>query len=219
MAENQTCSELERKIKKLEKEAIEYLRKEREFTRERKMIDYGHMKRTLSLMKINEELNREIKEIKSADKENLEKISRKLRGRIKELNCLYDISSFRKGNDFSLDSLLQEMVDFIPPACQHPEITCARIIFDDYEFTTKNFLDTNWKQSFSITVNNKQIGFLEVCRLEKKPELEKGLFLEEEKSLIGAIVESISRIVEREWAEAEIRKCRKKIEELIIQTQ
>ena len=31
MAENQTCSELERKIKKLEKEAIEYLRKEREY--------------------------------------------------------------------------------------------------------------------------------------------------------------------------------------------
>jgi hypothetical protein len=58
-------------------------------------------------------------------------------------------------------------------------------------------------------------GSLEVCRLEKKPELEKGLFLEEEKSLIGAIVESISRIVEREWAEAEIRKCRKKIEQLI----
>jgi hypothetical protein len=93
------------------------------------------------------------------------------------------------------------------------------IIFDDYEFTTKNFLDTNWKQSFSITVHNKQIGSLEVCRLERKPELEKGLFLEEEKSLIGAIVESISRIVEREWAETEIRKCRKKIEELIKQTQ
>jgi hypothetical protein len=219
MVENPTYSELERKIKKLEKEASEYLRKEREFNKERKLIDYGHMKRTISLMRINAELNRDVKEIKSDDKKNLERISRKLRGRIKELNCLYDISSFRKGNDFSLDSLLQEMVDFLPPACQHPEITCARIIFDDYEFTTKNFLDTNWKQSFSITVHNKQIGSLEVCRLEKKPELEKGLFLEEEKSLIGAIVESISRIVEREWAETEIRKCRKKIEALIKQTQ
>src|SRR5210317_2276730 len=153
MAENPSTSELERKIQKLEKEAIEYLHKEREFNRERKLIDYGHMKRTLSLMRINEELNREIKEIKSADKENLEKISRKLKGRIKELNCLYDISSFRERNDFSLDSMLQEMVDFIPPACQHPEITCARIILDGYEFKTKNFLDTNWKQSFSITVH------------------------------------------------------------------
>ena len=215
MAEKPTYSELEIKIQRLEKEAIEYLRKEREFTRERKLIDYGHMKRTLSLMRINEELNREIKEIKSADKENLEKISRKLRGRVKELNCLYDISSSREGSDFSMDGILQEMVEFIPPACQYPEITCARIIFEDYEFTTKNFKDTRWKQSFSITVHNKQIGLLEVCHLEKKADSEKGLFLEEEKSLISAIAESIARLVEREWAEAEIRKCRNKIEELI----
>ena len=218
MAEKPTYGELERKNKNLEKEALEYLRKEREFNAERKLVDYGHLKRTISLLKINEELNREIKEIKCSDKQDLEQISRKLRGRIKELNCLYDISSFREGSDFSLDGLLQEMVDFIPPACQHPEITCARIILDGYEFKTKNFLDTNWKQSFSITVHNKQIGILEVCRLEKKPELEKGLFLEEEKSLISAIVESISRIVEREWAEVEIRKCRKKIEALTKQT-
>ena len=217
MVEKLTYQELDRKIKKLEKEALEYLRREREFNAERKLIDYGHMKRTISLMKINDELNREIKDIKSGNQEELEQISHELRGRIKELNCLYDISSFRESSDFSLDSLLQEMVDFIPPACQHPEITCARIILDGYEFTTENFVNTNWKQSFSITVHNKQIGTVEVCHLEKKPEFEVGRFLEEEKSLIGAITESIARIVEREWAEAEIRKCRKKIEELIKQ--
>jgi len=215
MVAKPTCIELERKIKDLEKEALEYMRREREFNAERKLLDYSHLKRTLSLMKINEELNREIKDIKKADKKELEQISHKLSGRIKELKCLYDISSSREANDFSLDGLLQEMVDFIPPACQHPEITCARIIFDDYEFTTNSFLETSWKQSFNITVSNKQIGQLEVFRLEKKSEFEKALFLEEEKSLIGAIAEIISRIVEREGAEAEIRKCRKKIQELI----
>jgi hypothetical protein len=218
MAKNPSYSELERKIRKLEKEAIEYLHKEKAFNREQKRIDYGHMKRTLSLMKINEELNREIREIKSADKKNLEKISQKLRGRIKELNCLYDISSFRERNDFSLDGILQELIDFIPPACQYPEITCARIIFEGYAFTTGNFKDTSWKQSFNITVENKQVGALEVCHLEKSTEIERGHFLEEEKSLFGAIAEIIGRLVEREWAEAEIRKCRNKIEELIKAT-
>jgi hypothetical protein len=208
-------NELERKIKKLEEEALEYIRKEIEFNEERRMADYGHLKRTISLLKINDELNREIKEIRSAGKEKLEQISQKLKGRIKELNCLYDISSFRGSSDFSLDGLLQEMVDFIPPACQQPENTCARIIFDGYDFTTKNFVETSWKQSFNITVNNKQIGQLDVYRLEKKTGQKTALFLEEEKTLIGAIAESISRIVEREWAEAEIRKCREKIEKLI----
>jgi hypothetical protein len=219
MAKRLTYNELEQKIKILEKDALDYIRKEREFNAERELVDYGHMKRTISLMKINEELNREIKEIKSGDKEELEQISHKLRGRIKELNCLYDISSFRASNDFSLDGILQEMVDCIPPACQYPEITCARIVFDDYEFTTKNFFDTSWKQSFSIAVHNKRIGVLEVCHLKKIPEIEKKPFLEEEKSLISAIAESIARLVEREWAEIEIRKCRNKIEELIKQTQ
>ena len=214
-----TYNELERIIRKLKKEALEYMRKEKEFNQERRLADFAHLNRTISLLKINDELNREIKEIKSAGKEKLEQISQKLKGRIRELNCLYDISSFRGSSDFSLDGLLQEMVDFIPPACQQPENTCARIIFDGYEFTTKSFLETSWKQSFNITVNNKQIGQLEVYRLEKKAGLKKALFLEEEKSLIGAIAESVSRIVEREWAEAEIRKCRKKIEELIKQPQ
>ena len=179
------------------------------------MTDYRHLKRAISLLKINDELKREIIKITSDGKTEIEQISQKLKERIKELNCLYDISSFRESSDFSLDGLLQEMVDFIPPACQHPENTCARIIFDGYEFTTRGFLETGWKQSFSITVRNEQIGQLEVFRLEKRKGLEKAQFLEEEKSLIGAIAESISRIVEREWAEDEIRKCRKKIEELI----
>ena len=153
MVAKPTYNELERNIKKLEKEALEYMRKEIEFNAERRLADYGHLKRTISLLKINDELNREIKEIKSTGKEKLEQISQKLKGRIKELNCLYDISSFRESSDFSLDTLLQEMVDFIPPACQYPENTCARIIFDGYEFTTKKFFETSWKQSFNITVN------------------------------------------------------------------
>jgi len=219
MAAKPTYKELEHKINKLEKKALEYMHKERDFNRERKLIDYGHLKRTISLLKINEELNGEIKAIKTDNREALEQVSHKLRGRIKELNCLYDISSFQEANDFSLDSLLQEMVDFIAPACQYPEFTGARIIFDGYEFKTKNFIDTSRKQSFDITVHHKRIGVLEVCHLEGRPQTEKELFQEEESNLIRAIAESIVRIVEREWAEAEIRKCRNKIERLIKQNQ
>ena len=38
------------KIKILEKEALEYLRKEKEFNEERRRDDFGHLKRALSLM-------------------------------------------------------------------------------------------------------------------------------------------------------------------------
>jgi hypothetical protein len=56
---------------------------------------------------------------------------------------------------------------------------------------------------------------LEVCYLEKKPALDEGPFLKEAKNLIRAIAESIAKIVEREWAEVEIRKYRNHVEKLI----
>jgi hypothetical protein len=207
--------ELEQSIKQLEGEILEYVHKEQEFNEERKFLEYSHIKRTLSLMKINEELEREINERTCADDEELEQLSHRLRGRIKELNCLYDISSFRDATDFSLDAILQAVIDFIPPAFQYPEITCARINFDRYEFMTKNFKDTKWKLAHEITVNNERIGILEVCYLEKKPALDEGPFLKEAKNLIRAIAESIAKIVESEWAEVEIRKYRNHVEKLI----
>ena len=215
MVEKPTYKELERKITQLEREILEYVRKKKVFTKKQKLVEYRHVKRTISLMKINEELNREIKGLKRADKENLRYISNKLKERVKEIKCLYNISSLRDGTNFSLDEILQGIVDFIPSAIQYPEIACARMLFNRYDFTTKNFKDTKWKLSQEIKVNDERIGALEVCYLEKKQELEESPFIEETKNLIASIAESIAQIVEREWAEAEIRKHRNHVEKLI----
>ena len=217
MARKPTYNELEQEIKQLEKEVLEYVRKAKALNKDRKATEYSHIRRTISLMHINEELNREIKELKRSDTEKLGLVSHGLRERITDLKSLYDISSFRDTIDFSLDAVLQAVVDFIPPAIQYPEITCARLIYGGYEVTTKNFKNTRLKLSREITVNNEWIGTLEVCYLEEKPELEEGPFIKEAKNLIAAIAESIAQIVERDWAEIEIRKCRKKIEEILKQ--
>ncbi|MEE4262374.1 MAG: hypothetical protein V2I56_06755 [Desulfobacteraceae bacterium] len=215
MAGKPTYNELEREIKQLEKEVLQYVRMMKEISKERKLIECSHIRRTISLMHINEELNREIKELKRSDTEEMGLISHRLGERIKELNCLYDISSFRDSTDFSLDAVLQAVVDFIPPAIQYPEITCARLICGDYEITTKNFKDTRWKLSREITVNNEWIGTLEVCYLEEKPELDEGPFLKEAKNLLNAVAENIAKIIEHEEAEAELRKHQDHIEAFI----
>jgi hypothetical protein len=71
LATKPTYNELEQKIKQLEKEVLEYLRKAKELNKERKVTEYSHLRRTISLMHINEELNREIKELKRSDTEEL----------------------------------------------------------------------------------------------------------------------------------------------------
>jgi hypothetical protein len=217
MAGKPTYSEMERKIKRLEKEVLEYIRKAKELNKKRKITEGSHIRRTLSLMHIIEEQDREIKELKQSDAEELALVSHSLQGRIKELNCLHDISSFRDATDFSLDAVLQAVVDFIPPAIQYPEITCARLIFGDYEIKTKNFRDTKWKISREIAVTDKWIGTLEVCYLEEKPELEEGPFLKEAKNLIKAVAENIAKIIECEEAQDTIRKHQDHIEALIKQ--
>ena len=156
MAGKPTYNELERKIKRLEKEVLEYIRKAKELNKKRKITEGSHIRRTLSLMHIIEEQDREIKELKRSDAGELGLISHRLQERIKELNCLYDISSFRDATDFSMDVVLQAVVDFIPPAIQFPEITCARVIFGDYEIKNKNFRDTKWKISCEIAVSARQ---------------------------------------------------------------
>jgi hypothetical protein len=218
MAGKPTYNELEQKNKHLEIEVLEYLRKAKELNKKRKVTERSHIRRTIGLMHIIEELDIEIKKLKRSAAEELGLVSHRLQERIKELNCLYDISSFRDATDFSLDSVLQAVIDFIPPAIQYPEITCARLIFGDYAIKTKNFRDTKWKISCEIAVTDKWIGTLEVCYLEEKPELEEGPFLKEAKNLINSVAENIAKIIEREEAEDEIRKHQDNIEALIKRT-
>jgi len=215
MAGKPTYNELAQKNTQLEKEVMEYIRKAKELNKKRKATERSHIRRTMSLMHIIEEQDREIKELKRSDAEELGLVSHSLQERIKELNCLYDISSFRDATDFSMDVVLQAVVDFIPPAIQYPEITCARLVFGRYEIKTKNFRDTKWKISREISVADKWVGTLEVCYLEKKPELEEGPFLKEAKNLIKAVAESIAKIIEREEAEDATRKHLDRIEVLI----
>ena len=183
---------LEKRIKQLEIEIMEYQRKNEE---------------------LNEDLTREIKKRRRVKKE-LKQVSFSLGERIKELNCLYSISKLRERNDFSLEDVLQAIVDFIPPAWQYPEITCARIIFNGYEFTTNNYKNSRWKLTRDIMVYSERVGTLEVCYLEEKLELYEGPFLREERNLINAVAERIAKFIEREWAEDEIRKHRNRAEKL-----
>jgi len=192
MTEKPTYEDLEKRIKQLEIEIMEYQRKNEE---------------------LNEDLTREIKKRRRVKKE-LKQVSFSLGERIKELNCLYSISKLRERNDFSLEDILQAIVDFIPPAWQYPEITCARIIFNGYEFTTNNYKNSRWKLTRDIMVYSERVGTLEVCYLEEKLELYEGPFLREERNLINAVAERIAKFIEREWAEDEIRKHRNSAEKL-----
>jgi len=137
--------------------------------------------------------------------EALEQRTRDLGERVKELNCLYGISNLVEKPDFSLEEVLQGVVELIPPSWQYPEITCSRIILEEKEYKTENFRETEWKQANDIFVYGKKVGTLEIYYLKEKPKIDEGPFLGEERNLINAITERLGRITERIQAEKALR--------------
>ena len=145
----------------------------------------------------------------------LKQLTHSLQERLKELNCLYGISRIRERHDYSLDEILQEIVDIIPASLQFPEIAAAQIKFDTYAHCTPNFQTTPWMFTQEVLVHGEPTCHLEVCYLEDKIRWKGQPFQHEEQMLIKVIAERIGNIIEREWAEIEMRNYREDIEALL----
>ncbi len=135
--------------------------------------------------------------------------------RLKELNCLYAISSLIEKRGISLDEIFQGTLDLIPAGMQYPEITCARITLDGEEFKTSKYEETKCRQVADIIVHEKKIGRLEVGYLEEKPGWEDIPFLKEEWNLLNAVAERMGRIVERKRAEVALFEAEKRFRDLV----
>ena len=157
------------------------------------------------LSDINKQLQQEITERKRIE-EALQRQTHDLEERVKELNCLYNISNLIEKPGTSLEDIAQGAVDLIPPSWKYPEITCARLILEGREFRTENFRETVWGQTSHIIVHGEQMGTLEVYYLEERPEEYEGPFLKQERSLINAIAQRLNHVIERKQAEENIRR-------------
>jgi response regulator RpfG family c-di-GMP phosphodiesterase len=143
--------------------------------------------------------------------EHLEKRTYNLKERVKELNCLWEISNLIEKPGISLEDIIEGTVNLLPSTWQYPEITCAKIILEAQEFKTENFKETIWKQSSDIMVHKKPIGTMEVYYLEERPEIDEGPFLKEERKLINVISERLGGIIERKQGEAKLQQSHQKL--------
>ncbi|MFH2202055.1 MAG: ATP-binding protein [Elusimicrobiota bacterium] len=138
--------------------------------------------------------------------EQLAERNHQLDERVKELNCLYGISRIAEKPGAKLEHILQNVTDLLPLGWQHPEITCARVIFEDREYTTANFVSSPWHLSADIPCGAKSAGRIDIHYLEERPEAAEGPFAAEERHLLDAAAGRIGEIARRKRAEAEVRK-------------
>lgn len=140
------------------------------------------------------------------NKETLNRVSYHLEERVKELNCLYNISELFEKPGTNIDDVLQGTVNAIPSAWQYPEITCARIILGKRHYMSANFKETEWKLSKEFLAGQKEKGLLEIYYSEERPRSFHGPFVREEVKLSEVIAEKISKIVITKLAEKSLQE-------------
>jgi CheY-like chemotaxis protein len=130
-----------------------------------------------------------------------------LRKRVNEIQCIYAISSLASQPLISLEEVLAETVDLIPPGWRYSDITCARITFDGQVYKTANFIETPWKLSAPIPLKGTSPALSEtpssvdVCYLEERNGGDDAPFLKEERHLISEIARQLGMMIEVKRAE------------------
>lgn len=134
-----------------------------------------------------------------------------LNERVKELTCLYGIAKLAERTDLSLEEILQGIVQLLPPAWLYPEIASARITVDQKSYLTDDFQNGVHRQRVSIIVSDCERGTVEVIYSEKKPELDEGPFLKEERNLIDTVAKEVALIIERKQTEHDKEKLQEQL--------
>ncbi len=163
------------------------------------------------LTALNEQHQQEIRE-RVLVEEVLKNRTHDLDERIKELKGLYGASKLMNETGRSMVEIIWEIVHFIPPSWQYPDITCSRFTLGCQEFTTDNFNKTKWKQSSNIIVSGKKAGVIEVYYLEERPKSDEGCFLKEERELIDTLAREIGRYIQRKQAEEKLKETMEELE-------
>ena len=131
--------------------------------------------------------------------------SASLTERVKELNCIYELSSLVETPGISLDEILQWSVRLLSAAMQYPDIACAKLTVGDRSFETQNHQDTAWKIMCDVRNSGKTLGVVEVCYLGNRHPSGGNPFLREEEKLLRAVAEKLGQIIERRRIEDALR--------------
>jgi len=161
------------------------------------------------IARANRPLKREIEQRKQTE-ELLRQRTHELGERVKELDCLYTFSKLVEQPGATVEDILQGLVDIIPPACQYPEVTCARVVYEDTEFRTENWQDIRWSHTAPIKVYGEPAGTIEVCYFGEKQQSIEDPFLKEERALLDAIGEQLGEVFQHKQAERAVKESEQK---------
>jgi len=117
----------------------------------------------------------------------------KLKERIKELTCLYDISKTINKNEPCSDSILKEICEIVKIAWRFSSDSIVELKLNDFYFTTSELPQEAMFQISQIDLFEKESGFMKVLY----PTDGKFYFLDEEQKLLDKVALEISAYIEK----------------------
>lgn len=118
-----------------------------------------------------------------------------LRERAKELRCLYRVVAVLGQEDRTLDRVVRDLLEAIPPGWQFPEITVARLTLGGRRWEGPGFRETPWVLTQEVVARGERRGTLEVGYLEARPVQDVGPFLEEERQLLATVAGQLGQFL------------------------
>lgn len=135
-------------------------------------------------------------------------VQQALNERVKELTCLYQLSSLIETIDDSpapFDTLFGGAIDILPGAMKYSEVASARIVHASKAYVSPGFTESAWKLAADIVIDDAKSGEVEIRYLRPNDAFDEDPFLPEERTLIKAVAERLGRCVERVNAQQLLR--------------
>jgi len=111
--------------------------------------------------------------------------------RLKELSTINRTTSIIKEGKSEIETL-HKIAHILPAGWQYPEFASARIIFDNKEYRSNNFLKTDWVQKQDFETIDNISGSIEIYYSKSFPKADEGPFLKEERDLLMNLANIIS---------------------------
>jgi DNA-binding response OmpR family regulator len=141
-----------------------------------------------------EELKIEIEEHEKEAEKTLEE-TEKLKSKVRTLDCFYLLLNYILENNPSVEKLFDYIVEIIPLSFHAKDIVTARVIYNDLECRSRNFIQTDHKLSAKIYIDKEKIGIVEVCAMDNNDEFDKDIFYGEEIIFVQTLAVKLGQII------------------------
>jgi PAS domain-containing protein len=142
-----------------------------------------------------------------------------LNERVKELSALYNVSQLLTSRTDTMHSIFEKVPQLLPPGWQFPDCCAAQLTVLDNVFQTDNYVETPWKLTSEVLVEDRKVGSINVVYLKNPVEGDTTIFLLEEENLLRAIAQMLQVYIERKQKDDELKRTQANLTSAINNTE